>query len=95
MLRSLQSKASTRRQHLKRKYAKIIRKCAALDPVERYQSAEELAGALTNKREKVVSAAVFAAAQHPPETPAAANIAVIFAVSKLMQTFADAVDKKE
>ncbi|MBD5145464.1 MAG: serine/threonine protein kinase [Ruminococcus sp.] len=45
----------------KRKYAKIIRKCTALDPAERYQNARALADALTNKREKIVSAAVFAA----------------------------------
>ncbi|MDE5992885.1 MAG: protein kinase [Oscillospiraceae bacterium] len=46
----------------KRKYAKIIRKCTALDPAERYQSAKALADALTNKRERIVSTAVFAAA---------------------------------
>lgn len=46
----------------KPKYAKIIRKCTALDPAERYQSAKALANALTNKREKISAAAVFAAA---------------------------------
>ena len=46
----------------KRKYAKIIRKCTALDPAERYQSAKELADALTNKREKISVFAVLAAA---------------------------------
>lgn len=37
----------------KPKYAKIIRKCTALDPAKRYQSAKALAAALTNKREKI------------------------------------------
>lgn len=46
----------------KKKYAKIIRKCTALDPAERYQSARELSAALTNKREKISAFAVFAAA---------------------------------
>lgn len=46
----------------KRKYAKIIRKCTALDPAERYQSARELSAALTNKREKISAFAVMAAA---------------------------------
>lgn len=46
----------------KRKYAKIIRKCTALDPAERYQSARELSAALTNKREKISAFAVLAAA---------------------------------
>ncbi|MBD5140946.1 MAG: serine/threonine protein kinase [Ruminococcus sp.] len=46
----------------KRKYAKIIRKCTALDPAERYQSAKALADALTNKREKIYVAAVLATA---------------------------------
>ena len=47
----------------KPKYSKIIRKCTALDPAERYQSAKALADALTNRREKIyVSAALAAAA---------------------------------
>lgn len=47
----------------KKKYAKIIGKCTALDPAERYQSAKALADALTNRREKIsVSAALAAAA---------------------------------
>lgn len=46
----------------KRKYAKIIRKCTALDPAERYQSARELSAALTNKREKISAFAILAAA---------------------------------
>ena len=46
----------------KKKYAKIIRKCTALDPAERYQSAKALADALTNKREKIYVAAVLATA---------------------------------
>lgn len=46
----------------KPKYAKIIRKCTALDPAERYQSAKALADALTNKREKISTAAVLTAA---------------------------------
>lgn len=46
----------------KKKYAKIIRKCTALDPAERYQSARELSAALTNKREKISAFAVLAAA---------------------------------
>ncbi|MDE5582217.1 MAG: serine/threonine protein kinase, partial [Ruminococcus sp.] len=46
----------------KKKYAKIIRKCTALDPAERYQSAKALADALTNRREKISVSAVLAAA---------------------------------
>lgn len=46
----------------KRKYAKIIMKCTALDPAERYQSAKALADALTNKRMTLSVFAVFAAA---------------------------------
>ena len=46
----------------KRKYAKIIGKCTAFDPAERYQSAKAFADALTNKREKIYVAAVLAAA---------------------------------
>lgn len=46
----------------KRKYEKIIRKCTAFDPAERYQSAKALADALTNKREKISVSAVLAAA---------------------------------
>lgn len=46
----------------KKKYAKIIRKCTALDPAERYQSARELSAALTNKRKKISVSAVLAAA---------------------------------
>lgn len=46
----------------KRKYAKIIRKCTALDPAERYQSARELSAALTNKLEKISAFAVLTAA---------------------------------
>lgn len=46
----------------KKKYAKIIRKCTALDPAERYQSAKELADALTNKCGKISVFAVLAIA---------------------------------
>lgn len=46
----------------KKKYAKIIRKCTALDPAERYQSAKALADALTNKREKIYVSTVLVAA---------------------------------
>lgn len=46
----------------KRKYAKIIRKCTALDPAERYQSAKALADALNSKREKVFVSTVLATA---------------------------------
>lgn len=46
----------------KRKYAKIIGKCTAFDPAERYQSAKALADALTNKREKLFVSAVLATA---------------------------------
>ena len=46
----------------KKKYSKIIRKCTALDPAKRYQSARALADALNNKREKIFVFAVLAAA---------------------------------
>lgn len=46
---------------VKRKYAKIIRKCTALDPAERYQSAKALADALTNKQGKISAFAALAA----------------------------------
>lgn len=45
----------------KPRYAKIIKKCTALDPDKRYQSAKTLANALENKREKIISVAVSAA----------------------------------
>lgn len=46
----------------KPKYAKIIRKCTALAPAERYQSAKSFADALTNRWEKIFVSAVLAAA---------------------------------
>lgn len=46
----------------KRKYEKIIRKCTAFDPAERYQSARELSAALAGKREKISLSVVLAAA---------------------------------
>ena len=46
----------------KARYAKIIKRCTALDPDKRYQSAKALANALENKREKIISVAVSAAA---------------------------------
>lgn len=46
----------------KPRYAKIIKKCSAFDPDKRYQSAKALANALENKREKIISVAVSAAA---------------------------------
>lgn len=45
----------------KRKYAKIIRRCTALDPAERYQSAKALSDALINKKNKIFLPAAFAA----------------------------------
>ena len=46
----------------KPKYAKIIRKCTALDPAERYQSAKTLTDTLTNRWEKISISAVLVAA---------------------------------
>lgn len=46
---------------VKKKYAKIIGKCTALDPAERYQSARELSSALIGKRGKISVAAALAA----------------------------------
>lgn len=45
----------------KPRYAKIIKKCTALAPAERYQTAWELSAALTKKREKISVTALAAA----------------------------------